>query len=77
MGGWKLEVGRMAMYMAFPVAIFYYFNQPELFEDWVKNVRRDMYPPENKDHKALIEKTIIEMQEERDLELLKAARNFK
>lgn len=40
MGGWQLEVGKMAMYMAFPVGMFHYFNQPEYFEKWVrKNIR--------------------------------------
>lgn len=37
MGGWKLEVAKMAMYMAFPVGMFHYFNQPEYFEKWVNN----------------------------------------
>lgn len=36
MGGWQLEVGKMAMYMAFPVGMFHYFNQPEYFEKWVR-----------------------------------------
>ena len=36
MGGWQLEVGKMALYMAFPVGLFHYFNQPEYFEKWVK-----------------------------------------
>lgn len=39
MGGWKLEVAKMAMYMSFPVGLFHYFNQPEYFEKWVKNNR--------------------------------------
>lgn len=47
MGGWKLEVGRMALYMTFPVALFYYFNQPQYFEKWVTNFKREMYPPED------------------------------
>lgn len=36
MGGWQLEVGKMALYMAFPVGMFHYFNQPEYFEKWVR-----------------------------------------
>jgi len=35
MGGWKLEVFKMALYMSFPVALFHWFNQPEYFEKWV------------------------------------------
>jgi Pet100 len=35
MGGYALEIGKMAMYMTFPVAMFYWFNRPEYFEKWV------------------------------------------
>jgi protein PET100, animal type len=35
MGGFALEIGKMAMYMTFPVAMFYWFNRPEYFEQWV------------------------------------------
>lgn len=35
MGGWKLEVFKMGLYMSFPVALFHWFNQPEYFEKWV------------------------------------------
>lgn len=37
MGGWQLEVGKMALYMAFPVGMFHWFNTPEYFEKWVRN----------------------------------------
>lgn len=40
MGGWQLEVGKMAIYMAFPVGMFHYFNQPEYFEKWVRRIFR-------------------------------------
>ena len=50
MGGWKLEVGRMAMYMFFPVGMFYCFNQPQYFEDWVVKMRRELYPPHKNMH---------------------------
>jgi protein PET100, animal type len=36
MGGYALEIGKMAMYMTFPVAMFYWFNRPEYFEKWVR-----------------------------------------
>lgn len=38
MGGWQLEVAKMALYMAFPVGMFHYFNQPEYFEKWVRKL---------------------------------------
>lgn len=72
MGGWRLEVARMAMYMSFPVALFHYFNQPEYFEDWVKSIRRELYPPENKMHRDEIQTAIRKMQEKHDLQMLKA-----
>uniref|UniRef100_A0A6M2DP23 Protein pet100 log mitochondrial n=1 Tax=Xenopsylla cheopis TaxID=163159 RepID=A0A6M2DP23_XENCH len=47
MGGWKLEVAKMAMYLSFPVVCFHYFNQPALFENWVIRIKRELYPPDN------------------------------
>ncbi|KAL5016101.1 hypothetical protein ScPMuIL_005690 [Solemya velum] len=47
MGGWKLEVFRMAVYMTFPVGLFYYFNQPEFFEGWMMAQRQQLFPPED------------------------------
>ncbi|MPC69651.1 Protein PET100, mitochondrial [Portunus trituberculatus] len=50
MGGWKLEIGKMAMYMSFPVMLFYVFNQPKYFEEWTVRMRRELYPPLDKMH---------------------------
>lgn len=47
MGGWRLEIAKMALYITFPVAMFHYFNQPEFFEEWVVKTKRELYPPEN------------------------------
>lgn len=44
MGSWKLEVARMALYIGFPVAMFHFFNQPKIFENWVIDFKREMYP---------------------------------
>lgn len=35
----------MSIYMAFPVVLFYYFNQPQYFEKWVIEKKRELYPP--------------------------------
>ena len=51
MGGWKLEIFKMGMYMTFPVGLFWYFNQPEYFEKWVIQTKQQLYPPANKDHR--------------------------
>ncbi|XP_023018637.2 protein PET100 homolog, mitochondrial [Leptinotarsa decemlineata] len=47
MGHWTLEIAKMALYVTFPVALFHYFNQPQYFEEWVVNTKREMYPPED------------------------------
>lgn len=44
MGNWKLEVGKMVLYMAFPVSMFHYFNQVNLFEDMVIKFKQERYP---------------------------------
>lgn len=61
MGNWKLEVGRMAMYTAFPVALFFVFNQPKYFEEWVTNTKRQIFPPENQKDREAIQKLIQDM----------------
>lgn len=75
MGGWKLEIAKMAMYMSFPVGLFHYFNQPEYFENWVKNTRRELYPPENKMHRDEIAECIRKVQEKKEQQMLKAYEN--
>lgn len=72
MGGWKLEVFKMSLYMMFPVGIFYYFNQPQYFEKWVVKVRREIYPPENVKAKLDIEKCINEYSNKRNKRLFEA-----
>ncbi|KAJ8964139.1 hypothetical protein NQ314_005107 [Rhamnusium bicolor] len=70
MGGWKLEVGKMALYVMFPVALFHYFNQPEYFEEWVVKTKRELYPPESKEKRESFEKAIRAIREEQELALL-------
>ncbi|XP_052871468.1 protein PET100 homolog, mitochondrial [Anopheles cruzii] len=71
MGGWALEIGKMALYMTFPVAMFHWFNQPEYFEKWVTDTKRQIYPPENQQHREQIEKCIRIVREQHDNELMK------
>ncbi|XP_050667701.1 protein PET100 homolog, mitochondrial [Leptidea sinapis] len=61
MGNWKLEVARMALYTTFPVSLFFYFNQPQYFEQWVTDTKRQIMPPENKADKEAIQKLIQDM----------------
>uniref|UniRef100_A0A023F7B9 Protein pet100 log mitochondrial n=1 Tax=Triatoma infestans TaxID=30076 RepID=A0A023F7B9_TRIIF len=72
MGGWKLEVFKMGIYMAFPVALFHYFNQPQYFEEWVTKVKREIYPPDDPEKRELFQNTIRELQKRNDIKLLKA-----
>lgn len=72
MGGWKLEIAKMAMYMSFPVAVFYFFNQPQYFEDWVVQMRRELYPPLEKMHGKEIEECIRKIHMRKEKELLRA-----
>jgi len=51
MGGWKLESIRMGIYVFFPVATFYCFNRTELFEKYVTDKIKLMYPPESRMHR--------------------------
>lgn len=44
MGHWTLEIGKMALYLTFPVAAFHVFNSPEYFEKYVIDKKREMYP---------------------------------
>lgn len=61
MGNWKLEVGRMAMYMSFPVILFHYFNQPAYFEEWVTKTKRNILPPENPQDREDIQQLVKQM----------------
>lgn len=51
MGSWKLEVFKMALYISFPVGLFYVFNQPQYFEEWVIKTRREMYPKQDEENR--------------------------
>ena len=72
MGGWKLEVGKMVLYMAFPVGLFHFFNQPEYFEEWVVNIKRELHAPENSHNRDLIQQAITDLRKKEELKLLQA-----
>lgn len=68
MGTWQLEVAKMGLYITFPVALFYYFNQPKYFEDWVVRTKQEMYPPET-DKTREFRKSLKEIQTRQELKL--------
>lgn len=72
MGGWKLEVAKMAIYMTFPVALFHYFNQPQYFEDWVTKMKRELYPPEKEEVRAHFEEAKRQVREQHEMKMLRA-----
>ncbi|XP_022087196.1 protein PET100 homolog, mitochondrial-like [Acanthaster planci] len=84
MGGWKLETARMGIYVFFPVVMFYCFNRTELFERYVTERIKLLYPPESKMHKKEFDELRNRMeervaakqrkQEEESLRLMEAAR---
>ncbi|CAJ0963222.1 unnamed protein product, partial [Mesorhabditis belari] len=39
MGGWKLETGRFLLCVTFPVAAFWLFNQPSIFQKFMRNYK--------------------------------------
>ncbi|XP_014669693.1 PREDICTED: protein PET100 homolog, mitochondrial-like [Priapulus caudatus] len=71
MGGWKLEIFKMAVYMSFPVATFWYFNKPKFYEDWTIKMRRELYPPENKLHTEEIQEAIMQHNKRKEEQLIK------
>ena len=72
MGTWQLEVVKMAAYIAFPVALFHWFNQPSNFEEWVIKVKRQYYPPENLEATRQFKEFIREYNEKIDKEYVNA-----
>ncbi|XP_033636335.1 uncharacterized protein LOC117297413 [Asterias rubens] len=63
MGGWKLESVRMGIYVFFPVAMFYCFNRTELFEKYVTQKVKVMYPSEDQMHRKEFDDLRARMEE--------------
>uniref|UniRef100_A0A1L8E083 Protein pet100 log mitochondrial n=1 Tax=Nyssomyia neivai TaxID=330878 RepID=A0A1L8E083_9DIPT len=72
MGGWHLEIAKMALYITFPVALFHYFNQPQYFEKWVTDMKRELYPPEDTSQNDEFKKAIRSVRVAKEKEFLKA-----
>lgn len=78
MGNWQLEVFKIAMYITFPVGLFYVCNQPNFFEDWVVQKRREQLAPGDEESRLLFKE---ELQKRRrvqmEKELLQKLENLK
>lgn len=80
MGGWMLEVGKMVVYMSFPVALFHYFNQPEYFEKYVIEKKREMYPMEDEAQQRGMQdlaRLTAEREQQKALKALEAVQQLK
>lgn len=58
--------------MSFPVALFHYFNQPEYFEKFVIQKKREMYPHETETKSKEIEGLIRLMKEKEEQKAMQA-----
>ncbi|CAK9794597.1 hypothetical protein ANTQUA_LOCUS9 [Anthophora quadrimaculata] len=43
MTNWQMEVARMTTYILFPIGVYYWFNQVESTEEWIKNEKKRFY----------------------------------
>ncbi|XP_004477195.1 protein PET100 homolog, mitochondrial [Dasypus novemcinctus] len=73
--GVKLEVFRMALYLTFPVAMFWIANQAEWFEDYVIQRKRELWPPEQEGQRQELEDFKERIRKQREEKLLRAAQH--
>jgi len=69
MGSWRLEAFKMGIYMLFPVGAFWLFNQPKIFEGWIMENRKLLFPPEDPKAREELQQMIERMDLERQLKL--------
>ncbi|XP_053442602.1 protein PET100 homolog, mitochondrial isoform X2 [Nycticebus coucang] len=71
--GVKLEVFRMALYLTFPVTMFWISNQAEWFEDYIILRKRELWPPEKEGQHQEIEEFKERIRKQQKEKLLHAA----
>ncbi|KAM7447032.1 hypothetical protein ABFA07_004678 [Porites harrisoni] len=49
--GSKIELGRIVLYVFFPVAVFAFFNMPESYEEFMSQKKKELYPPDQDCHR--------------------------
>ncbi|CAF4476836.1 unnamed protein product [Rotaria sp. Silwood2] len=76
MGGWKLEVFRMACYVTFPLAAMFLFSRPELFKERVIEARKRFHPPPNPERDDLIQQLKDRERLRREAEALEQMSHF-
>ena len=78
MGGWKLEVFKMGVYISFPVVCFLVFNNPSFYEKTIMQGRRDMATAYDPEGCARLKEKLDQIKKEkmdRDLQQLKSRSN--
>ncbi|XP_076766064.1 protein PET100 homolog, mitochondrial-like [Xylocopa sonorina] len=48
MTNWQMEVGRMTLYILFPIGVYYYFNQSDSLDEWIKEEKKKFAPVSGK-----------------------------
>uniref|UniRef100_UPI00398E8D15 protein PET100 homolog, mitochondrial n=1 Tax=Pristiophorus japonicus TaxID=55135 RepID=UPI00398E8D15 len=71
MGGVKLEIFRMFLYLSFPVTVFWISNQAEYFEEYVVKRKREIFPPDEKIRRKELEDFKERMRQKREQKLLR------
>ncbi|KAM4748105.1 protein PET100 homolog, mitochondrial [Rhinophrynus dorsalis] len=75
--GVKLEVFRMALYLSFPVTMFWISNQAEYFEEYVVKRKREICPPERDEQRRELEAFQERMRLKKEERLLAEAERIK
>jgi protein PET100 len=70
MAGWKLEVFRMTLYVAFPVGMFVIFNYPPFYEQAILDGRRAMAAAYDPKAAEMLRKHVEEMKAKQMAETL-------
>uniref|UniRef100_A0A6V7LIW0 Uncharacterized protein n=1 Tax=Bracon brevicornis TaxID=1563983 RepID=A0A6V7LIW0_9HYME len=72
MGNWQLEAAKMVGYIAFPVGIFHWFNQPDTFTEFSREMKEKYgIPPEEGAREKLLA-AMEEINGEKDKQALDA-----
>lgn len=71
MGSWQLEVGRMILYISFPIGMFHIFNHSESIKEELNNLRDSYYTPEMKKRQMDLKNFIEEFNKENQMKQLK------
>ncbi|XP_026668644.1 protein PET100 homolog, mitochondrial [Ceratina calcarata] len=69
MTNWQMEIGRMTLYILFPIGIYYYFNQTDNIEEWIQTERKKLAPDDEK-KRADFKQFVYEYNKKQDLKAL-------